>query len=131
MYLLFNLSGRDTIKLVLFNKRKIISNEFTGQNRELLVCLDKILISNKINKDDIEGIMVVVGEGGFTSTRIATTVANIFAYVRQIPLLTISSKQADNPQKLIDKLLKQSKGHYISATYSAEANITKAKRFKI
>jgi tRNA A37 threonylcarbamoyladenosine modification protein TsaB len=67
--------------------------------------------------------MVVVGAGSFTSTRVACVVANTFAFVLQIPLLAISLKQAQNPQKLIPKLLKQKKGNYLSATYSGEPNI--------
>ena len=69
--------------------------------------------------------MVVVGSGGFTSTRIACVVANTFAYVLQIPLLAIKREDADKAQSLIPKLLKQKPGHYLSATYSGEPNIGK------
>jgi tRNA A37 threonylcarbamoyladenosine modification protein TsaB len=71
--------------------------------------------------------MVVVGAGGFTSTRIATVVANAFGLALQIPLLAIKKTEVENVQKLIPKLLKQKSGHYISASYSGEPNITKAK----
>jgi len=131
MYLLFNLSIRDTLKLSLFSPKEIFNQEYSGLNRDLILCLDKFLKENKLKKKQIEGIMVVVGAGGFTSERIAVTVANTFGYVLQIPLLTINQTQADDPQKLIPKLLKQPKGQYISATYSGEANITMAKKFVI
>jgi tRNA A37 threonylcarbamoyladenosine modification protein TsaB len=131
MYLLFNLSSRDTINLVLFDQDSICVREFSVPNRDLILCIDRVLQENKIKKEQVEGIMVVVGEGGFTSERIAVTVANVFGYILQIPLLAINKKQAENPQKLISKLSKQTSGQYISATYSGEANITKAKRFKI
>lgn len=71
--------------------------------------------------------MVVVGAGGFTSTRVACVVANTFAYVLKIPLLAITAAEASDPQKLIPKLLKQKSGNYISAAYSGEANIGRKK----
>lgn len=123
MYLLINLSRKDTIHLALFDVESKIDKEYSGKNRELLFCIDRFLDSQNIDKESIEGIMVVVGEGGFTSTRLAVTVANTFGYVLQISLLAIKKDQADNVQKLIPELLKQPKGQYISATYSGEPNI--------
>ena len=71
--------------------------------------------------------MTVVGTGSFSSTRIATTLANSFAYNYQIPLLAIDKDQALSVQKLIPTLLEQTEGQYVSATYSGEPNINKPK----
>ena len=125
MYLLFNLSSRDKIILSLFDQTILFTKEVIAKNRDLVDSIDQLLKSKKIKSEEIKGIMVVVGEGGFTSTRIAVTVANVFVYTLQIPVLGITAQQAVEPQKLINKLNKQKKGQYLSATYSAEANITK------
>ncbi len=130
MYLLIDTSERDIINLSLFNEKVIEHKTYSGQNRELLSCIQKVVKSYKVRKvikseRDIEGIMVVVGSGGFTSTRIACVVANTFAYVLQIPLLAIKREDAEKAQSLIPKLLKQKPGHYLSATYSGEPNIGK------
>jgi tRNA A37 threonylcarbamoyladenosine modification protein TsaB len=125
MYLLLDLSTKDSIKLSLFNKQTKLDKAFLGMNRELLFSIDKFLKQQKIKKTEVEGIMVVVGEGSFTSTRLAVTVANTFAYILQIPLLAINKDQADKAQTLIPELLKQPKGQYLSATYSGEPNIGK------
>lgn len=118
MYILLDLSNRDSIHLALFDSQTIEHRTYPGRNRELLVCIHDLL------KDERpRGIVVVVGAGSFTSTRVACVVANTFGYVLQIPLLAISKEQANDPQKLISKLLKQPKGVYISATYSGDANI--------
>ena len=122
MYLLINTSEKDLINLSIFDKNFVEHKNYSGQNRELLSCINDLLKDNKP-----AGIMVVVGVGGFTSTRIATVVANTFGYVLQIPLLAVSLDEANDPQKLISKLLKQPVGQYISATYSGEANIGKKK----
>lgn len=130
MFLLIDTSEYNTIHLALFNKNSIEHKKYSGQNSEILSCVDKLLRGRKtspLNKGGLggllAGIMVVVGAGSFTSTRLACVVANTFAYVLQIPLLAIKKSEINKIQKLIPKLLKQKKGHYISATYSGEANI--------
>lgn len=127
MYLLIDTSDRDKINLALFDDKIVEHKSYSGMNRELLSCIHDLLAVNKVFKvhkvESIGGIMVVVGVGSFTSTRVACVVANTFGYVLQIPLLAISKEQSQDPQKLISKLLKQPKGQYISATYSGEANV--------
>lgn len=124
MFLLFDLSQKTNLHLALFDESTIVHSQTEGINRELLSCVDTFLKEQHLNTKDVQGIMVVVGAGGFTSTRIATTVANGFAYALQIPLLAITQDQMDKVQQLIPQLLKQPKGQYISATYSGEPNIT-------
>ena len=131
IYLLFDLSTKDQIHLALFDENSVEHKNYPGRNRELLSCTHNLLEVYKVRKvhkvKSIGGIMVVTGIGGFTSTRVACVVANTFAYVLRIPLLTITSAEASDPQKLIPKLLKQKSGNYISATYSGEANIGRKK----
>lgn len=123
MYLLINLSEKDNIQLTLFNTENIEHKTSSGRNRELLISIDQFLTEQNLTKSDVEGIMVVVGSGGFTSTRIAVVVANTFAYTLQIPLLAIQESEVGDAPNLIPKLLEQPKGHYISAEYSGEPNI--------
>jgi len=134
MYLLIDTSEKDEINLAIFDENFIEHKSYPGQNRELLVCIHDVFevqksIKSKVHKvikiEDLAGILVVVGAGSFTSTRVACVVANTFGYVLQIPLLAISADQAKDLQKLISTLLEQPKGQYISATYSGEANIGK------
>ena len=123
-YLLFDLSLRDLIHLALFSEEQIVHASIPGRNRELLNALDSFLIEQKYSKEDVRGMMVVVGAGGFTNTRIATVVANTFGYTQQIPLLAITTAQIVHVQSLIPELLQRTAGHYISATYSGVPNIT-------
>ncbi len=125
MYLMVDTSERDVVVLSVFDemtRQKVVKNV---SNRDLLKCIDEFLNTQKLRKEDVSGIMVVVGEGSFTSTRLATTVVNTFAYVQDVPVLAISKEQAVDPQALIPELLKQLKGQYISATYSGVPNIGK------
>lgn len=123
MYLLIDMSELDKIHLVLFDEKTKIEKSFEDRNRELLFCIDKILVENGLDKNSIQGIMVVVGAGSFTSTRIACVVANSFAYAMNISLLAISVKHIVNVEGMIPELLNQPKGQFISATYSGEPNI--------
>ncbi|EKD67138.1 MAG: hypothetical protein ACD_48C00582G0002 [uncultured bacterium] len=125
MYLMIDTSERDVIALSLFDKEQKKDVRVTASNRELLQTIDSVLTSENILPEAILGIMVVVGEGSFTSTRLATTLANTFGYVRHIPLLAISKKQAEDPQSMIPSLLEQSSDQYLSATYSGVPNLGK------
>ncbi len=127
-YLLIDTSERDTIRLSFFDEATKQDVQREASNRDLLKVIDDFLTVNKVSKDTVAGIMTVVGEGGFTSTRLATTVANTFAYVQKIPVLAISKEQVSDPQALISALSKQPIGQYISATYSAPPNINMVKK---
>ncbi len=127
MFLLLDPSEKDSIHLSLFDDKKKTDFRQLGKNRELLEAIDFFLSQEKIDKIDIQGIMVVIGAGGFTSTRIATVIASVFGYVRKIPLLAIQKDEADNLAQLIPRLLEQPAGQYISATYSGEPNIGNGK----
>jgi len=123
MYLLIDLSIKDKIHLSLFDESDVNNFEHDGRNRELLSSIDAFFKSLKFDKKDLRGIMVVIGTGSFTNTRISVVVANSFAFLLGIPLLAIGVDQASVIQKLIPNLLAQPKGQYISATYSAPPNI--------
>lgn len=125
MFLLLDTSEKETVHLALFSKDSIEHKKIPAQNRELLSCVDNFLKEKKLDKKDIQGIMAVIGAGGFTSTRIATTIANGFVYANKIPALAVKKEQVDEVQNLIPLLLAQPKGRFISATYSGEPNITK------
>ena len=125
MYLLIDMSLLDTIVLVLFSndKQKTIKKE--GRNRELLKTIDDFLLQEKMNKEDIRGIAIVAGIGSFTSVRIATVIANVFAYLKNIPVITIDDNEKKNIVHIIEKIEKKKNGVYISVKYSGEPNIGK------
>ncbi len=123
MYLLIDLSEKDLIHLVWFGEEARVDKNYEGMNKDLLLSIDTFFCDLGVSKSGVHGIIVVVGTGGFTSTRLAVTVANTFGYVMQIPLLTINVDQVSIAQSLIPELLKQPAGQYISATYSGEPNI--------
>lgn len=125
MYLLINPSEKNVISLALFDETTIEHKQYPVQNRELLSCVDSFLQEKNLNKKSIQGIITIVGTGGFTSTRIGTTLANAWAFAEKVPVLAVTFNEASDPQSLIFRLLAQTPGYYVSATYSAEPNVGK------
>lgn len=130
MYLLIDPTDRKNNSLILFDEKKLFSADYDRKVIGLVEAVDKFLKTKKIKPENLKGVCVVVGEGGFTSTRVATTVANSFIYVLGIVGLAISKKQSLEPKKLIKKLKKQTKGEFIFATYGGKPNITKPSFWK-
>lgn len=128
MYLCIDLSLRDEIVLTFFTQDAREQNIYSGRNRELLSCIDRALYDRGETKKDVKGILVVVGAGSFTNTRIAVTVANTWGYAQEIPLLAITEEEKKDLQSCISRLLDQPIGQYISATYSGEPNIGPKKK---
>ena len=123
MFLLFDLSKNDSICLSLFDKKYIEHKTYSVRNRELLSCIQDFLQEQDVVKEAVTGIMVVVGSGSFTNTRIAVTVANTWGYALQIPLLAVQEADISQVQQMIPLLVQQPIGQYISATYSGRPNI--------
>ena len=123
MFLLLDPSAKDLIQLALFDEKVTKWYERAGRNRELLEAVDSFLTQEGFSKSSLKGIMVVVGAGSFTSTRIAAVIANVFGYVHGMQLLAVTKEQASDPQALIPALLREPARQYISATYSGEPNI--------
>ncbi len=125
MYLGIDTSEFDNIHLVLFDKDSVLNKKVEAKNRDVLKTIDIFLSENRLSKKDVQGIAVVVGDGSFTSTRLAVTVANTFSYTQGIPVLPVSKDQLTEPRVLIERIDDQPKGQYISAEYSGEPNIGK------
>ena len=93
MYLYINTSQFEKIVLALLNKDgkilelKNIKAKYK-QSEKLLSEIDKLKFKNK----NLDGVIVVVGPGGFTSLRIGVATANAMAWSLNIPILGIEKK---------------------------------------
>lgn len=123
MFLLFDVSEKDVIHLALFGEKERVDSTVAGRNRDLLGAVDNFLRERQLNSGDVYGIAVVVGAGGFSSSRIAAVVANGFAYVKNIPVVAVSKDRAGDTPFLVSLLSSSSAGRYVSAAYSGEPNI--------
>lgn len=118
MYLLIDNSSNDKILVHYCLDTKWAQREFNKDN-DLLVSIDQLLSDDAKQLSDLRGLAVVVGKGKFTATRIAVTVVNTLSYALQIPVLAVG----DWYENLIKDIQASPVGQYVSAQYSAPANI--------
>ena len=123
MYLLFDISVFNEISVTVFSDEQQQTIHVEAKNRDLLFVVSDLLKKEGVDPKEIIGIAVVIGAGSFTSTRIAVTVGNAWAYAKQIPIIGVSLEEAKDFDLLIQKLKKAKAGIYLSATYSGEPNI--------
>lgn len=102
------------------------------QSERLLPLVDKLLRKNKIMLDDLSGIIVVSGPGGFTSVRIGAVTANTLGFVLGIPVAGVPKLAGTTLQELVKEGLKKLKevkvGEMVMPFYGAEPNITKPRK---
>lgn len=124
MILILELFGSDTQKFTLFQDKKIISEEFKDKkNREMLSLIDSFLQKNHLTPKNLEAIVLVLAKASFTSARIATVIANTFAYVLNIKVLIVKNFSMNDLSKISEQIKHTKNGKYVSAFYSAKPNI--------
>jgi tRNA threonylcarbamoyladenosine biosynthesis protein TsaB len=92
----------------------------------ILEQISNILQRNGFDFQDVSGLIVYQGPGSFTGLRIGITVANTFAYSRQVPI--VGAQGPDWIQSGYSKIGKAEIGQYVMPEYGGEANITKPRK---
>lgn len=123
MFLAIDPSDDNKISYYLFDDQKEISLTKQAKSSDFLSVLVDFLSEQNIELQEILGIVVVVGQGRFTSTRIATVIGNLFGFDLKIPLLSLEKFSLKNKKQIIEQLENTPKNKYISARYSGEPNI--------
>ncbi len=124
MYLALDTSQKDVVHIMLFDEEQLQEKTISAGNREITMVLADVLEQEKIAPADIAGIMIVVGTGSFTGTRLAAVVGNTIAMAWQIPVMAITAMDVPHVQSLISDIKKVPVGQYVSPAYSAPARIT-------
>ena len=112
-------------EVILMSGEKIVDekswNGFGDLSETLLVEIEKLLVSQKINFGNLERIVVNSGPGSYTGVRIGVTTANFLAWSLGIPIV---AGKIINEKLQVQKLKNQD---FILPIYSGEPNITKPK----
>ncbi|EKD43335.1 MAG: hypothetical protein ACD_72C00333G0002 [uncultured bacterium] len=119
MYLLIDNSPNDKIVLYYCLDTDWIQSQYERDNRSLMEIVENLLLSINKKLPDLQGLAVVVGKGKFTATRIATTLVNTLSFALKIPVVAVD----DFNPNLIKEIKASPVGQYVSAQYSAPANI--------
>ncbi len=123
MYLFIDPSKQDSIRLVLFLHDTSREHVFDVRNRELLSVIVEMLEREHVPLAHIRGIVVLVGEGRFSSTRIASVVGNTLSYALHIPV--VATTRGNEPTGATIDTFFTASGilYYITPTYSGEPHI--------
>ena len=89
--------------------------------------IQKKFNENKISTDSVDKIILVNGPGSFTGVRIAITIAKIYGWALNIPVIVISSLQAmaasiDNDTNFFVPIIDARRGYCYSAIYDNDLN---------
>lgn len=123
MYLYIDPSLHDQIHIVLYRKGEVKEYAVPGRNRELLNTIVSAFDQEKLLVTELEGIAILLGEGGFSSTRIAAVVGNTLAFALHIPIIGVTREHRITSESLSKLFSFAHAGVYISPTYSGEPNI--------
>ena len=92
--LFIDTSGTD-VSISIINDDKILVNinELVPNSHSIYTVnfIDKALKEAKLSANDIDKILVVTGPGSFTGVRIGVTIAKVYAYLRKIEVISVSS----------------------------------------
>lgn len=123
MFLVIDLSVPNQIRVCLGAEGRVHEKIISKKNTDLLSVVDGFLRARKVSLMDLSGVAVRVGGGGFTSVRVATTLANTFAYVTQKPVIALGPQESEDFVHLVSRF-GEAHPKYVRALYSAEPNIS-------
>lgn len=127
MILIINTCLEKQTELILVDKSnkfkiKKIQGSF-NQSEKLLPAINSLIK----NRNQLKGVGVVVGPGGFTTVRVGVAIANALAYTLKIPVVGLRKNQFNNNDDLIVKILQLCKtakpGQFVLPYYDREPNI--------
>lgn len=98
-------------------ERMVITNRPGNMLTEIVAFMNELGASAA----DLQGVTARIGVGRFTSTRVATTIANTLAYALRIPVIPWWSNETT--EEIIARFSTRAVGQYILPTYSAPAHI--------
>ena len=109
---------------LIYDKSLITKNDHSSY---LVPCIDEAFKTNNIKFEQLDRIIVGIGPGSFTGTRISITVAKTYAYSFNIPLFGISSLEmmiygADNSYDYYVPVIEEKKDKLYFSIFDKDKN---------
>lgn len=109
-----------------------IAMRHATDREQVLGAIEAVLRRAKLNRTDLNGVVVVQGPGPFTATRIGVTVANAIGFALHIPVAGVKAKHNLSSKKIISqgrvRLRRTSIEHIVTPVYGSEPNISVSRR---
>jgi tRNA threonylcarbamoyladenosine biosynthesis protein TsaB len=137
MILLINTAAENKVTIALTSDDGdliLIKNLFCyfDQAEKLLPAIDKIIKNSKANLNNLKGLVVVSGPGGFTALRIGAMTANTLAFALKIPLTGVKLSEFVSLNELamigLKRLKKVKTQSMVMPYYGRQPHITKPKK---
>lgn len=100
------------------------------QSEEFWTLLFQIFKKSNFSLQNLDGIVVVTGPGGFTASREGVSVANALAFALDIPVFGITKNQVEqifSPGFIEQRLARTSRKSLVFPIYDKKPNITRSK----
>jgi tRNA threonylcarbamoyladenosine biosynthesis protein TsaB len=127
---------KDIAKVALFESKnnsiidQMVFSDRQNLSEKLLEAIDSLLKKNKINKTELNQILVNPGPGSYTSIRIGVVTAESLAFGLNIPIGEVSNLSAEAVKKSAKKTSNKQIGATILPIYAASPVITDKSRRK-
>lgn len=89
-----------------------------------LASLDCFLVEQQLSSLSIMRILIVNGPGSFTASRVSVVLANTFAFVRDIPMISIENPNCLSMKELLRIDVRRPEHTFVVPTYDRPPNIT-------
>ncbi len=116
-----------TISLAIFENGNVErQKDVAAAPERYLQSLDETLRSWKVSLHQLEGVIVVIGSGSFTSSRVSTTMANALAFTHRWPLFALENRARLPLAELLESFVPSAEKSVSFAfpAYDGEAHIT-------
>ncbi len=127
MYLLVDVTQEGVVSLRLYSHTTTMSFSRPHMHRDMLQDIRVFLFEQGIAVSSILGVAVVMGHGSFTSTRLATIIANTWRFVFHVPVVPVPYAYKDDRAYCLSLFDQYADGKrdasYISPLYSGNPRI--------
>jgi tRNA A37 threonylcarbamoyladenosine modification protein TsaB len=132
MFLFINTIESNQLELALFDfsgRKKCLRTRFSSpRNDKILILLESLLKKARLKPTKINGIAVLVGQGSFTGIRLGLTIANMFGFLLNIPVIGVKSAEESTIKMAAKQLARKKKFVPLKPVYEKEPNITLFKK---
>lgn len=121
------INGQDIARLTLglFDDRWVVGPEtFAVPPEQTLATIDAFLRDKTVSREVVSGLAVVRGPGSATSLRTAISLANAWAFARQLPILGIEKTREEDDAAMTDRIRAAHPVPMTTPIYEAGAKIT-------